>query len=99
MVYFIYAFGVLAVIGFGVFLFTKNQKVALGISAIPAIISLLFFGWFAKVNFFSTGTCDASTGCRNETGMLLVFSLFFIFMSIVLFLLSLLINKFRIINK
>ena len=98
MFYYIYAFLVLIVVGSWVMFYRKKQIFAIILSAVPTIISLLFFWWYVKENVFSACATGISDGCMNETGMIGVMSLFFIFLSIVLILLSFIFNKLKKIN-
>ena len=93
MIYFLYIVGLLFVIGFVVFLFTRIRKVFLVLATLPTILSLWFLWEFISQNYIFNESCNVSDGCMNETGMFLVYSLFFIVIAIIILLISMLFGK------
>lgn len=60
----------------------KQKKIfALPIPIIFFVFSVINFFEYAEYNFLPGDTCLESEGCMNETGMLLVFAIFFMFIA------------------
>lgn len=94
MFYNIYAVEFVIVIALSVILFKQNKIQSLILSNLFTLISSLFFYWFAKLNIFTTYTCDESTGCMNETAIILIFAMFFMFFADVVLAISVVSKKF-----
>lgn len=86
--YLIYAIECIIAVTLIVIFIKKRKTTPLILCSIPTIVSLIFFYLFAKWNIFPSTTCLESEGCMNETGMLLVFAWFFMFISIMILLLA-----------
>lgn len=95
--YILYGLAVVAVIGLSYFLIKWNHVISFLIGISPALLSVYLMWSFIDANNNVPVPCGETTGCMNETGLLIVLALFFITISCVV--LSLAVFSMRPTNK
>ncbi len=84
VVFGLYTLGAIIVFAYAALLIKRRRYIVSLVSAGPAGVSLGFFLWYAKVNYFFTVDCNATEGCMNESGLIMWFAFMFMIGSFVL---------------